>query len=302
MKSLGTKTSIRLLKALFEDPLYKFKEIELIKKAKTGKGSASDSIKHLIKENVVLEKRVGKAKIISLNLQNKNTFLLKQLFDQEKLNVLSETRRAAILLLKSQIKEYTDLIMVFGSSVAGTATDKSDIDLLIISNTLNNINKEKGNVEDIFGVKFHLHHYTRMEAAVKNKTDPFVMNTLLNGIVIQGSDFRSELFSTQRDLKRLFFFRERIKSAQRNFINKDYTTTKEILDKTVEQIIYYLLSNNKINYTSKMDAKDSIKKIPEGKMLKKIHNATIKYKLRIIEELILDMITGTILEDEGYGT
>lgn len=84
MAPLGTKTALKILKALLDDPLREFKEIELIKKAKTGKGSASTLINGLVKESILLEKRAGKTKLITLNLKSRDVFLLKNLFDQKK--------------------------------------------------------------------------------------------------------------------------------------------------------------------------------------------------------------------------
>ena len=76
-KTLGNKTAIKLLKELFKEPRHEFKEIELIKKAKTGKGSANTTINKLVEETILIEKRVGKTKIIYLNAKNEVVFILK---------------------------------------------------------------------------------------------------------------------------------------------------------------------------------------------------------------------------------
>src|SRR3989338_2904982 len=279
MRTLGTKTTLKLLKVLLEDPLHEFREIELISKAKTGKGSASNLINELVKEQVILEKRIGKAKIICLNMQSRAIFLIKNLFDQEKLNYLSESKLASMLLFADLAKKRSELLLVFGSCIARTATEKSDIDILMVSNNLGKIEKERKKIEELFGERFNLHSYTKNEIKNKIKSDIFTQNALLNGVLLYGYDLAIELFSSIKkkgDLERLFFFNDRIKSALRNYLNKDYKTTKEILERTLEQMIYYLLSEKEIRYTSKKDAAELIKRLPEGVIIQKINKAPLK--------------------------
>jgi len=303
MRTLGTKTTLKLLKVLLEDPLHEFREIELISKAKTGKGSASNLINELVKEQVILEKRIGKAKIICLNMQSRAIFLIKNLFDQEKLNYLSESKLASMLLFADLAKKRSELLLVFGSCIARTATEKSDIDILMVSNNLGKIEKERKKIEELFGERFNLHSYTKNEIKNKIKSDIFTQNALLNGVLLYGYDLAIELFSSIKkkgDLERLFFFNDRIKSALRNYLNKDYKTTKEILERTLEQMIYYLLSEKEIRYTSKKDAAELIKRLPEGVIIQKINKAPLKEKISLSEKFILDGLKSRIIMREGY--
>lgn len=303
MKALGTKTTLKLLKVLVEDPLHEFKEIELIRKAKTGKGSASNLINELVKERILLEKRVGKAKIICLNIQSKAIFLLKNLFDQEKLNYLSESKLASALLFTNLSKEKSELLLIFGSCIAKTATEKSDIDILIVSNDLDKIEKERKKVEELFGERFNLHSYTKDGVKNKTKSDIFIQNALLKGVLLHGHDLAIELFSSikkEEDLERLLFFNDRIKSALRNYLNKDYKTVKEILERTLEQMVYYLLSEKGIGYASKKDAAESIKRLPEGILIQKISKASLKEKISLSERFILESLKNKIIKGEGY--
>src|SRR3989344_8071317 len=98
--TLGNKTAIKLLKELFREPKYEFKEIELIKKAETGKGSANTIINKLINDNILIEKRVGKTKIIYLNIKNEIVFMLKCILDREKISNMNKTKQASLYLFR----------------------------------------------------------------------------------------------------------------------------------------------------------------------------------------------------------
>ncbi len=303
MKALGTKTTLKLLNVLFEDIFHEFKEIELIKKAKTGKGSASNLINDLVKERIVLEKRIGKAKIICLNIQNKYVFLLKNLFDQEKMHYLSDSKLASVIWFVNNVKENSELLLIFGSCIDKTATERSDIDIIIVSNNLDKVQKERKKIEELFGERFNLHCYTKEEIKNKLKSDVFIQNALLKGVLLHGYTLGRELLSSikgGKNLERLFFFNDRIKSALRNYLDKDYKAAKEILERTLEQMIYYLLSEKKIAYTSKKGANEAIKKLPEGMVIRKINKTSLKNGIILSEKFVLDILKSKILEGEGY--
>ena len=262
MEEFGTKTALKLLKVLFENPMREFKEIELIKSAETGKGAASQTIDKLLKKEILLEKRIGKTKVINLNLRNKEVYFLKMLFEKE-----------------------------------------SDIDILIVCDNLDDISEERKKIEELFGEKFNIHCYSEDEIKNKMKEDSFIKNAFIKGVIVEGYDFGGELFvslTLGTDIDRLLFLNSRIKSAFNNYLKKDYAASKEILDKAIEQLIFYILSNKGVEYTSKKDAYETILKLPEGKEIERINKVEFGKRINLIEELVLRMIREEILEGEGY--
>src|SRR3989344_3608197 len=300
MEEFGTKTALKLLKVLFENPMREFKEIELIKSAETGKGAASQTIDKLLKKEILLEKRIGKTKVINLNLRNKEVYFLKMLFDNEKLVLMGKSKLSALLLFVQKVKRYSKLIIVFGSSIAGTVKKESDIDILVVCNNLDNINSERKKVEELFGEKFNIHCYSEDEKN-KIKEDNFIKNAFIKGVIVGGYDFGREVFvslTLGTDIDRLLFLNSRIKSAFNNYLKKDYAASKEILDKAIEQLIFYILSNKGVEYTSKKDAYETILKLPEGKEIERINKVEFGKRINLIEELVLRMIREEILEGE----
>lgn len=304
MISLGSKTAVKIWEILLDNPLQEFKEIELIKKAKTGKGSASKFIDRLISEGLLTGKRIGKTKLISLNFVHPQNFLLKNLFDQRKLSKLSKSKLSSVILFKGEAEKYASLIILFGSSVAGTAVEESDLDLLIVSNNFTKIERIRKKVEELLGERFNLHFYSKKEVMKKSKTDKFILNAFLKGVLLSGYDLGKELFVNLKEKsileERLFYFHERAKSALRNYLNEDYASAREILATLMEQVIFYLLTEKKIPYTSKKDAQKAIKKLPEAKIILKINNSRLKQKISLMESFVQEIIKNKILEGEGH--
>ncbi|MBU1004207.1 MAG: nucleotidyltransferase domain-containing protein [Nanoarchaeota archaeon] len=148
---LGSKTAIKVLNVLFDNPLQEFKEISLIESAKAGKGAASSLINRLIDEKFAVCKRAGKTKIVNLNILNESVLLLKAYFDNRRLKRLPKEAQASSELLKNKIKENISLMIIFGSYPAGTAAEESDIDILIVAENAGKIDEEKKKVEALFG-------------------------------------------------------------------------------------------------------------------------------------------------------
>jgi len=299
---LGNKTSIKLLLVLFEDPFHEFNELELVTRAKTGKGSASTAISELVNNKFLIQKKRGNAKMLSLNFGNKNVFLLKNLFDKNKLNLLSNSKLVSLILFTENIKDKSALVVVFGSTVAGTSTEESDIDILLGSEDTiiikNKIQDERRKIEELFGERFNLHSYTIDELKVKANSDAFIQNALLKGVLLHGYDLCLELFTSfkeTKNLERLLFFKERINSSLRNYLKGDYKAAKEILKTTHEQIIFYLLSEKGIGYSSKKDANDAIKKLPENIIIRKISKASLREGIKLSEKFILTLLKDRLI-------
>ncbi len=298
-ETLGSKTAIKLLRELFKEPRYEFKEIELIKRSKTGKGSANNIINKLVKENILIEKRAGRTKIIYLNSKSEIVFTLRCMFNKEKVSNMDRTKQASLYLFRDLIANNCELMIVFGSTIAGTSTEKSDIDVLIVASNLEEINKKRREVEELFGEKFNLHIYKKNEMQKNIERDQFILNSFLNGAIIHGFDLGRKLFANIKNeglLERLFFLNNRLKSALNNYKNNDEASAKEIVDKTLEQLVFLLLSEKNISYSSKVDAKKSIESLPEGRIMQKISQVHLKEKIILSEKLVLDIIKEVILK------
>lgn len=303
MDLLGTRTAWELLKTLLKSPLQEWKEIDLIRAAGTGKGAASASLAKLAEQHVILKKKVGKATVYALNLKSTSTFFIKTLCDAEKINPLPIQRKAAIFHFKRSVQNSVNLLILFGSTAAGTATAESDIDLLIVSPSAAVVEKNRKETEELFGERLNI-HYAQLPDFITKK-DMFLQNILLQGIVLHGYDLAKELFSSlqpEQETERLFFFLSRLDAAGRNYQKKDHAAAEEIITKTVEQLTFYLLSVAKISYISKQDAFSAVAYQPQGKSIQKINKAALPEKIRLSKELVIQELQKTIIGREGYAS
>jgi len=303
MNLLLSSTASKILQVLLENPFKKFKEIELVNTAKIGKGAGAERIKALFEEGIVLEQRVGKAKVISLNLRSPAFFFIKNIFDQQKVKRLSALRLAAILFFSQKVQPPASLLILFGSTAAGTATTQSDIDLLIAGKNIPVIETARSKTEELFGARLNLHVYALEEIYSKIKEDTFLQNVLLQGVIVKGYDTARDLFlvvaeKEKKNFQRLDYFGERIAAAKRNYAHHDYAATEEIINYLQEQLIFYILTEKKISYQSKKDAAEAIQKLPEGKVFSKV--AALNEKIDKLGLFLQEIVIRTIIEEE-YG-
>ncbi len=291
---LASKTAVKILSVLFDHPLEEFKEISLIRSANTGKGAASDFINRLIKERFVLSKRVGRTKIIKLNL-NESSLLLKFFFDNKRLERLPKNVLASIKLLRNETKQYLFLMIVFGSYVAGSATEESDIDILIITEDYKQVNEMRKKVEELFGKKINLHIFNKSEIFEQKKN--FIKNALFNGIVIYGYDFAISFLedSKKESFEKIEYLLDRYKSALKNYMDADYETANYIIQNIIEQAVFFILSEKNVSYMSRKDAMQSIKKLPDGKVIENIKRLDIKQKMKRLEKFLIELYIRYIL-------
>lgn len=304
MDILGSKTAIKILRVVFEEPVREFKEIELINTAETGKGSGAAVIDALVDEKILLEKRQGRTKLLLLNLKSNRSFALKHFFNQSKVNNINGSKRSALFFFKKEAFENVHLIILFGSTFAGTAKEDSDIDVLIVAKDTQKIESARKKTEELFGEQFNLHYSSHEEIMQQVKEDMFVRNIILKGYVLVGYDFCHEIFSSiggETSIEQLLFLQTRINASLRNYIKKDSETAKEILDNTIQQLIFYILEEKNIPCASRKDAEKLVSATEEGKQIEKIKKAPLKDRISQTNDLVMNILSQKILEEEGYG-
>ena len=88
-------------------------------------------IQHLTKLGSIIVREVGKAKVVSLNLEH--PVLKAELTQASFEEMLVYTQKNKMIKKIQQEFETKDIVLLFGSYAKGTQTKRSDIDLLIIN-------------------------------------------------------------------------------------------------------------------------------------------------------------------------
>jgi predicted nucleotidyltransferase len=124
-----TPTLLRGLYVFHEKPMQELHEREVVRRAGISKGSANMILRKLSEIDVLTRDKRGRMVFYSLNMENAVARQFKVLFNVYSLNELV-----------NEIKQYCKKIILFGSCSEGTDTEKSDVDLFILTNEKNKIN------------------------------------------------------------------------------------------------------------------------------------------------------------------
>ncbi len=296
---IGTKTALKILSCLLQNPRKEFKEIELIKESDVGKGAGADAINRLASSGIIKIKRVGRTKIVMLNVKNPVTFALRLLFDRYKFLSLPDGKISAVLLFKEKAYIRSKAIILFGSLASGTYDETSDIDLLVIADDDEEITNAKKEISELIGESLNIHLIKSFDIRKEFEENDLVRNALMNGIIISGDDYVREIIMHPVDLKELKFLKERIDAARRNYANKDYETAEQIISSISEDLAFYICKLEGVEALSRKDAISKIKKINEYKVLSYVKKLKIGDMLEILEELYMKLFNKTILKGEG---
>lgn len=296
---IGTKTSVKIISILLNNPYKEFKEIELIRKSDVGKGTGASTINRLSSFDVIKIKKIGKTKTILLNTINPITFSLRQTFDYYKFLLLPESKISAILSFKEKIYSNSKAIVLFGSLVAGTYNEKSDIDLLVITDNEKQINKDRSEISELTKEKINVHFLKPIDTKKEFKENDLIRNAVVSGILIYGGFYIREIMREQEDAKELKFLKERADAAWRNYLNKDYESAKEILSALFENMAFFACRMEGIEALSRKDAISKIKKLKEFRILANANKLKIERQLDIAENIYARFFNKTVLRGEG---
>ena len=298
---LGTRTAIKILSCLLKNPQKEFKEIDLIKESNVGKGAGADAINRFYSMNILTIKRAGKTKIIQLNKLNPRAFAIRQLFDQHKFLSLPEAKISAVSLFREKVCSISKAIILFGSVAAGTHDENSDIDLLVIiddEKEIDEIKKLTNEIHELIGEYINIHFLNSHDAKNEYNKNELIRTALINGILVYGGDHVREIMKPPDDLKEIKFIKERINAALRNYTNKDYESTQEIVIAVAQDLAFLVCKLEGIDALSRKDAISKIKKINKYKVLSEIDALKLENMLEVLEDIYIKIFNRKILKGE----
>jgi predicted nucleotidyltransferase len=175
--ALLTKTQQRILGALFGQPERSFYASELIRDARTGSGAAQRELAKLEESGLLVTHRVGNQKHYQANPASPLFTDLRNIV--LKTVGLVEPLRQALKPIESEIRA----AFVYGSVAKGSDQATSDIDLMVVSDTLS--------YGDVFGALDKVSRrlgrtvsptvYSNAEFSKRTKADNAFVNRVLEG-------------------------------------------------------------------------------------------------------------------------
>jgi len=161
LNELIKSKAFRILEIFMRFPSKEFSTNEIAKKTKFSKATLAKWLSFLKNSNLLELKKIGAAKLYKLN---KDAVIVRYL---KILQSLFNLR-----FLKNTAEEYNCEIFLFGSVARGEENEKSDIDLLVISDKYKEaIVKEIQKYENILGKKLKLQVFDKSEWAEMERKD-----------------------------------------------------------------------------------------------------------------------------------
>lgn len=144
----------------------------------------------LVKEHIVFKKTVGHAFQCSLNKQSEKTKALVLLSEISRKEEYYQKHGKFKLLFDDFLKELPKdvlFVVLFGSYAKGTFTKESDIDLLIVINTKEDITSALRKIITLYGKEISPLLLTKKELQ-QRKEEPLIKEIIKNHIVISGAE------------------------------------------------------------------------------------------------------------------
>ena len=157
----------------FEEPRREFNVREAARILKIAPATASKELKKLAKKEILLEKKERNLILYKANLESEHYRDTKIFYNIRKIKESGLIEHLNSFYLKPTI-------VLFGSASLGMDVENSDIDMLVISERTNIIKLEE------FERKINRRIQLFVCKAVKDLKNQHLINSVLNGITIQG--------------------------------------------------------------------------------------------------------------------
>jgi predicted nucleotidyltransferase len=167
-----------MLDYFFREPEREFHVREIAKLVKKSPTTVSKMLKKFVKEKILISEKRLNHLLFKANNEGRE---FKQLKLNYNLNLLYKSGLVDYIV---EELNYPEAIILFGSFAKAENISRSDIDLLIISPTENEINLDK--FEEKLGHEIQIFVKSKKDIEIMKKKNKGLLNNMLNGIKIYG--------------------------------------------------------------------------------------------------------------------
>lgn len=183
LENLAARNTTKILRLMIQRPYLSWGLTEISNELNISKSNVSRIIKVLLANNIINKQKSGRKILYKINYELELVKIMWKLYMEEmKLNITPEFKNI-IDLIYDQYKDSIELFILFGSVARGLQTEKSDIDIIIVTKDQLDINKF-----DYLPFRFEIHRYPWEE--ISDPVDFVVLEALLNGITYKGDIFK----------------------------------------------------------------------------------------------------------------
>lgn len=196
METLFRKGIYQILKVFYKNNNSEVHLRELSRRANLNENSVSRFLNELADSKILISKKGDSVR--KFNISKRFLSSVFSIFDFEKFFKLSFKRRKSIEDYLNHLKIKPFCLILFGSSAKGHANEKSDLDLLEISETKCNISEISRKIESERGIRLHLTKLKlkNLKEAIKKK-DSFISSAINTGFPVFGKDFFYEVIKNE---------------------------------------------------------------------------------------------------------
>lgn len=172
----------RIMYLFYKDKTLKLHLREIARQTKLHEPSATRFLNALEKEDILAAQKEGNLKQYSIR-KSKNTYLVFEMFDLERLENLPKIREQAIKTFLDKLTYKPVFAILFGSSAKGTHKEDSDIDILMIANRKIQTTEAEKEVYALTSIKvtpFQM-NYKDFLIELKMKEDKVVQSAIASG-------------------------------------------------------------------------------------------------------------------------
>ena len=185
-KIIGKKSKVKILRFLMNSDNQGYCLNEIAKSTGISCGTIYPSLTELLETRIVLQRKVGRSLLYTVNKNHILFHKIKELIDFEKKSLQIVVEEFASSIPKKNIKA----IVLFGSVARGEFTEKSDIDVLIVYKN-KNLKKEFYYLIDKLLDTYDVHiipvFLTEKEIQERIKIfDNFIINLINEGRLLYG--------------------------------------------------------------------------------------------------------------------
>lgn len=192
MKNDKIRLELKIVDLLARNPEEKYSINEIAKILSEHYSFVHKITNKLIKDKIILKEKIGKSHICSLNIQNEKTIALIILSEIERKEKFFNSNKELKLIFDDFVKSVkskisVESIILFGSYAKGIQTQKSDIDLLIISDKKNKVDRCARDIYAKYGKEINAVIMTSNDfRGQKNK--PLIKEIINNHCIIVGTN------------------------------------------------------------------------------------------------------------------
>lgn len=145
------------------------------------------TVNKLVKEKILDVKKFGKTLVYSINLNKNQARISFYLYSTRRANDFSSSQPSIFAALSEIPEDKIDFLAVFGSYAKGTFTEKSDVDVICVSEEKEYIEKKIKSLRYGYGKHFTPIVMSKTEFAKIKEENKEFWNDLVNyGIIFKG--------------------------------------------------------------------------------------------------------------------